>query len=183
MTWTLNGLPLHVLLVHFVVVVVPLAALVTLAAGVWPAARRRIGILSPIIALAALISVPITTQAGEALERMVGHSDLIEEHTRLGDTLLPWAIAVFVLATAHRAWFRIVVRDRARDRDRAPRADAAAATGTPPPARVSPTLRRVVALALAAAMTVTAIGSVVTVVLIGESGSRAVWTGELDSSG
>lgn len=165
MNWTLNGLPLHVLLVHFVVVIVPLAALVTLAAGVWPAARRRIGILSPIVALAALISVPITTQAGEALERMVGHSELIEEHTRLGDTLLPWAIAVFVLAAAHWAWFRFAVRDRGSRQ------------------AVSPTLRRVVAVVLAVAMTATAVGSVVTVVIIGESGSRAVWTGELDSSG
>jgi hypothetical protein len=83
-----NGLPLHVLLVHFVVIVVPLAALCTVLAA-WPAARRRLGIVTPIIALAALIAVPITTDAGQWLEARVGHSELIAAHKALGETLLP----------------------------------------------------------------------------------------------
>ncbi|WP_255452867.1 hypothetical protein [Cryobacterium sp. Sr8] len=34
----INGLPAHVLLIHFVVIVVPLAALCALLAVAWPAA-------------------------------------------------------------------------------------------------------------------------------------------------
>ena len=43
-----NGLPIHILLVHAVVVLVPLAALLTMLSAVWPAARRRIGIITPL---------------------------------------------------------------------------------------------------------------------------------------
>jgi hypothetical protein len=32
---------------------------------VWPAARRRIGIVAPILALTILLMVPITIEAGE----------------------------------------------------------------------------------------------------------------------
>ncbi|MCU1557452.1 MAG: hypothetical protein JWN09_1447 [Microbacteriaceae bacterium] len=40
----------------------------------------------------------------------------------------------------------------------------------------------VITVVLAAAVAVTAVGSVVTVVLIGESGARAVWTGLFTTS-
>ncbi len=61
MTWEFNGLPIHILLIHFVVIVVPLAGLCTVLAAAWPAARRRLGIVTALIALAALIAVPIGT--------------------------------------------------------------------------------------------------------------------------
>ena len=70
----INGLPAHVLLIHFVVIVVPLAALCALLAVAWPAARRRLGIVTPLIALAALVSVPLTTEAGEWLEERVAET-------------------------------------------------------------------------------------------------------------
>ena len=50
-----NGLPLHILIVHAVVVGIPLAALLTVLSAVWPAARRRLGIVTPIVALFALV--------------------------------------------------------------------------------------------------------------------------------
>ena len=159
MDYEFNGLPLHVLLVHFVVIVVPLAALCTVLAAAWPAARRRLGIVTPIIALGALIAVPITTEAGVWLEARVGHSPLIAAHKALGQTLLPWAIATFVVALVQWIWFRFFHPADARRR---------VATGA---------LRAVITIVLAAAVAVTAVGSVVTVVLIGESGARAVWTG------
>jgi hypothetical protein len=161
MDYEFAGLPLHVLLVHFVVIVVPLAALCTVLAAAWPAARRRLGIVTPIIALAALIAVPITTAAGEWLEARVGHTALIEAHAQLGDTLLPWAIATFVVALLQWAWFRFF------------------ATVERVPSRA---LRLTVTILLAAAVAVTAVGSVVTVVRIGESGARAVWTGSVSDS-
>ncbi len=60
-----NGLPVHILLIHLVVAGIPLAALLTVLSAVWPAARRRLGVITPIVALLALISIPITTAAGE----------------------------------------------------------------------------------------------------------------------
>ena len=39
---TVNGLPAHVLLVHAIVVLLPLAALLLVLTAVWPAARSRL---------------------------------------------------------------------------------------------------------------------------------------------
>ncbi len=161
MDFELNGLPLHVLLVHFVVIVVPVAALCTLLTAAWPAARRRLGIVTPIIALGALISVPITTEAGQWLQARVGHTELIAAHAALGTTLLPWAVATFLVAAIQWFWFRFVSA-----------ADGKFASRVP-----GRTARFVVTLVLAAAVTTLAVGSVVTVVQIGESGARAIWTG------
>ena len=40
---TFNGLPLHILLNHFIVVLGPLTAILAILCVVWPAARRRLG--------------------------------------------------------------------------------------------------------------------------------------------
>ncbi|MES2092347.1 MAG: hypothetical protein V4531_00860 [Actinomycetota bacterium] len=166
MNYEFNGLPLHVLLVHFVVIIVPLAALLTLLAAAWPAARRRLGLVTPIVALAALIAVPITTQAGEWLLARVANTQLIAAHAALGRTLLPWVIATFVVAALQWFWFRFVNAPDARFGSHLP----------------GKTARLVVTLALALAVAVSAVGSVVTVVRIGESGSRALWTGSFTPS-
>ena len=161
MDYEFNGLPLHVLLVHFVVVVVPVAALCTVLAAAWPAARRRLGVVTPIIALGALISVPITTQAGEWLQARVGHTELVAAHAALGTTLLPWAVATFLIAALQWFWFRFVNAPDARFASRVP----------------GRTTRHIITIALAVIVVALAIGSVVTVVQIGESGVRAIWTG------
>ena len=161
MDFEFNGLPLHVLLVHFVVIVVPVAALCTVLAAAWPAARRRLGIVTPVIALGALISVPITTEAGQWLQARVGHTELVAAHAALGTTLLPWAVATFLVATIQWFWFRFVTATEARFASRVPGKSA----------------RLVITLVLAAAVAVLAVGSVLTVVQIGESGVRAIWTG------
>lgn len=158
MDWLFNGLPIHVLLVHFVVIVVPLAALCMVLAAAWPLARKRLGIVTPLLALAALVSVPITTEAGEALEEQVKESALSELHAHLGKDLLPWVIALFIVATIQWGWFRYF-------------------TGT---ARLAPRVssraaRIAITAVLILAVATVVIGSVVTVVLIGESGARSVW--------
>lgn len=65
---TIGGIPAHPLLVHFVVVLVPIAAILTLCSALWPAAHRRLGIVTPLTALVSLALVPLTTHAGEWLE-------------------------------------------------------------------------------------------------------------------
>lgn len=43
----INALPAHVLLIHLVIVPVPAAAVMLIASAVWPAARARLGFLTP----------------------------------------------------------------------------------------------------------------------------------------
>lgn len=152
MDWQFGDLPLHPLLVHLTVVLVPLAALCLVLSALWPAARRRLGLVTPIVALAALIAVPVTTSAGDWLADRVGRTPLVDRHEAFGDTMLPWSVGVFVIAAAVWAWHRFGRNAAAR-------------------------LRRPVAIALAIAALVVAAGSVVTIVQIGESGATAVWTG------
>jgi len=162
MDWLFNGLPLHVLLTHFVVIIVPLTAICLVLAAAWPAARRRLGVVTPILALSALISVPITTEAGEALEEQVQESALSEVHSHLGKDLLPWVIAVFIVALAHWAWYRFFTGE-----------GRFARTVTSRPVRIAVTVVLIVAIAIVV------VGSVVTVVIIGESGARAAWEGRI----
>lgn len=158
--YVVNGLPLHVLIVHVVVVLVPVVALTVLLAACWPAARRWLGIIPPLGALALLGLVPLTTAAGEWLQLRIGEAPLIQTHAALGLTLYPWVIALTVVAVAQWAWFRLL----------APR--------TAPTARV---LRRAVAAVFIVAALIVATGSIVTVVQIGESGARAVWDGSFST--
>ena len=95
---TINGLPAHALLVHAVVVLLPLAALAVVLHVVWPEARRRLGIVTPLLCLVVLVLVPITTDAGESLEEALGGSNpLVDRHAELADQLLPWTIALAIV--------------------------------------------------------------------------------------
>ena len=159
--WEFNGLPLHVLIVHAVVIVVPLAALCALLTAFWPAARRRLGIVTPLVALAALVLVPLAVQAGEWLQsRLVNVTPLLGAHTSLGKTLLPWVIGLFLVAVLQWVWYRYIAAEGARFSSAVPSRSA----------------RLAVRIVLNVIAVVSAIGAVVTVALIGESGSRAVWT-------
>lgn len=98
---TVNGMPAHPLLVHAVVVLLPLAALAVVLHAVWPAARRRLGVVTPLLALVALALVPVTVAAGEDLaDSLGGTNPLIERHEELAEQVLPWAVALAVVAVA-----------------------------------------------------------------------------------
>ncbi|MFD8597926.1 DUF2231 domain-containing protein [Kitasatospora sp. NPDC059646] len=153
---TINGLPAHILLVHLVVVFVPLTALALIVCALSPAAARRAGLALPLLAFVTLASVPLTTEAGEWLERHVERTDVVRRHTELGDGLLPWAAGLFVLAVV--VWW----------------ATRRAAGGRP----FSSALR-IGAAVLCAAV---AVGAVVDVYLIGDSGAKAAWQDALTSS-
>jgi hypothetical protein len=95
---TINGLPAHVLLVHALVVLLPLAALAVVLHAAWPTAARRLGIVTPLLCLVALVLVPITTDAGEHLEGSLGGGGpLVARHAGLADQVLPWALALAVV--------------------------------------------------------------------------------------
>jgi hypothetical protein len=155
-----RGLPLHVLLVHGVIVLIPLAALLTVLSAVWPAARRRLGIITPLVALVALIAVPITQNAGEwllqrayAAQGTSASAQLVQEHANLGRTMLWYAIGLFVASLL--VWGVPLLLSRRSKQAPAPWIGVVVA---------------VVAVVLSGL-------AVVQVVRVGESGSTAVWTG------
>lgn len=152
MPYEFNGLPVHVLIVHALVVGIPLAALLTILAALWPAARRRLGIITPLSALIVLALVPVATNAGDWLADRLPNSPLIGTHADLGRTLIWFAAGLFVASLL--AWGVPTLLSRR-------------AGGVPPWVGV---VVAVVAVALAAA-------SVVQVFRVGEAGSAAVWTG------
>lgn len=152
------GLPLHPLIVHATVVLTPLTVLALLLGTFWPAARRRLGIVTPLAALVVLVLVPVTVAAGLSLAEVIGPVPAVERHRMLGELLLPWAIALFVISAAQWAWFRY--GDARVRRERAG-------------------VARAVVVGLAAASVVVGVGTVVMLVLIGDSGARAVWGGLL----
>lgn len=149
---TVFGLPLHPLIVHATVVVVPAAAIVVLLATFWPRFRRWAS-WGPFAAAAlAVILVPITTSSGESLEHALPPSDLIETHTHLADGLLPWVIVV-VVGAAGLLWSHLA--------------------SSRPGWRSFPRWLVFVVMAVA---TVGAVGALVEVVRIGHSGATAAWS-------
>lgn len=178
---TVNGLPAHVLLVHAVVVLLPLASLALVLSVLWPAARRRLGIVTPLLALVGLILVPITTSAGEYLERQFGDSPLIEKHADLGDKLLPFAIGLFVVALAHWIWSFRVRRQAEQATTSAPVSPAgggvAVAERTSTAVGTTTTATKVGNVVFAVLGVVVAALTVWMVVRIGDSGAQAVWGG------
>jgi hypothetical protein len=149
---TIFGLPLHPLVVHATVVVVPLAAVTVVAAAVSRRFRQWAGLLPLAISLVAVVLVPISTSSGESLEHRVAHNALVEQHAHLADGLLPWAIALTVGA-ALLTWSS----RRARD-------------------------GRLFLATAALVGVVAAAGTTVQVARIGHSGAKAAWSDVASSS-
>jgi hypothetical protein len=93
---TINGLPAHVLFVHFVVVLLPLTAVLAMLCAIWPVVRDRLVWL--VLALAVITAglTPLTTEAGEWLEHRLGKTPLIEAHAELGDTMPYFALGLLI---------------------------------------------------------------------------------------
>ncbi|MDT7539861.1 MAG: hypothetical protein QOI82_3446 [Actinomycetota bacterium] len=165
----INGLPAHVLLIHLVVVLVPVAGLVLVAQAWSRRIRRWAGVGGPLLCLGALVMVPVTTQAGKWLRDHINPelaaSAPVRKHVHLGGQLLPWVIAMFVLSLA------VFLLDRkAREAEepvvRTPSAGTAGAL-------------TIVQIVVAVLATVAAVGAVVQTVRIGDSGAQAVWKGSV----
>jgi len=154
-SYTFPGLPLHILLVHAVVVLVPLTAIAVVLHALWPAAARRLGIVTPLAGLVVLVLTPITVNAGQALETKVPVTAAVQQHADLGNTLLGWVIPLFIVALVEWLWTRFAER----------------ALST----RMTPMAVLGIKLLIGIAALVVAVGSVIDVVLIGDAGARAVW--------
>jgi hypothetical protein len=97
---TVFGLPLHPLIVHATVVVVPAGAAAVALAAVMPRFRRWAGVLPLLLSVAGLVLIPITTASGESLEHRVEETALLQQHTRMAEGLLPWMVVLTVAAAA-----------------------------------------------------------------------------------
>jgi len=159
----IGGLPAHILLVHALLAFVPLTALLTVLHAAWPAAGRRLGVVTPLLALATLALVPVTTHAGEwlrdHLDPQLVATAPVQRHMDLGDGLLPYAIVLFIVSVGV-WWYARTTRsappvfgDERRDGARGRGATAAVA---------------LIALLVGGA-------TVFQLYRIGESGSKAVW--------
>jgi hypothetical protein len=162
-----NGLPVHALVVHAVVVLLPLACLGTIAIAVRPSWRRTYGVLVVWCAAAATVLIPVATSSGEELEHRVGNPG---EHAELGDQLIWFAIPLLALSLAL-VW--LDRRQRAQSSDDLPESAASV-----PTERDRGTMTRVIAvLALVAALATS-----VQVYRVGDSGARAAWGDRVESS-
>jgi uncharacterized membrane protein len=94
---TINGLPLHPLVVHAIVVLLPLATLGTIAIVVRPSWRTTYGPLVVGAALVATVLLPVATSSGENLEERVGSPG---QHAELGEQLIWFALALLVTSAA-----------------------------------------------------------------------------------
>ncbi|HYP43761.1 MAG TPA: DUF2231 domain-containing protein [Propionibacteriaceae bacterium] len=149
---TVFGLPLHILLVHAVVVLVPLAATGGLAIALLRWARLRYGELVLVGAFGAAVSTYIAQESGENFAATFEQvSPKMAEHFAIGDSLLVWAVLLFLgVAT-------LVVAQRLVDRNHSQ--------------------GRLMLLVGALVTVVSAVVAVVQTVRIGHSGAVAVWGG------
>jgi len=147
-----NGIPAHPLVIHAAVVLIPLAALGLLLMAVWPRFSRGLGWLVTLGAAAATVASWAAKESGEALRERVGEPRF--DHADFG-TLMPVVAAGLLLVSALLWWI-----DRS----------------TPPEA---PSRRRGLRWVVAALAIAVAVGNLVWVYRVGDSGAKSVWSGRV----
>jgi hypothetical protein len=150
-----NGLPLHALVIHAVVVFVPLTVLVALAYAFVP--RWRWLLRWPLLAGSAvcLASGFVAKQSGQALWDRLGAQEIVAEHAARG-ALLVWILLAFFVVSVAAVFMLGGSTPLANGRDR---------SGAAGPVQV----------VVAALLVVVAVGAGVQVVRTGDEGTRVVW--------
>jgi len=139
------GLPLHPLLVHSAVVLVPLVAIGALVMSYLPSFSRRHGKIILILAVIAQISVFLAKMSGEAFAEILDKN--VEKHAELGE-ITP-LVTLPMVALIYLRW----------------RMDRSGSTFG------SVAIRRLTSVALVIASLV----SIIVIVLVGHSGASSVW--------
>ncbi|MGC3995558.1 MAG: hypothetical protein QM779_15805 [Propionicimonas sp.] len=93
----IGGLPLHPLVVHGAVVLVPLSALGALAVILWGRAREHFGWLTVAFAVAAAAFAVAARLSGEALADALGAGPLVVTH-RMWGQLVPFPTVALAIA-------------------------------------------------------------------------------------
>lgn len=164
---TIGGIPLHPLVVHVPVILVPLAflgSIVALARSRW---RSWALPLTAIFAGVSLVGVQLAIQSGEGLEEILDEeSALIEQHAQLAEQARPLVFLFFLAAAAAAIVWWLLTRDREEG------ADAS---------RVA-TLRKLV-IPLCALSVLTGALSTVWIYRTGHTGAESVWDESGDEGG
>ena len=147
---TVNGLPAHVLLVHFIVVLAPFTAVLAILCALWPAARQRLVWLVVALAVITAVLTPLTTDAGQWLAKRKGRSPLLHAHAQLGDTMAYFSIALVAAAVL----IAFIHLREARGKS----------------------LKPIARWLIAAVVVIASVATTVQVYRIGDSGAKATWS-------
>jgi uncharacterized membrane protein len=150
----INGIPVHPLVVHLAVVVVPVAAIGLIVMVIRPTFSQRFGGWVAAVAAIAMGASFVAKEAGEALEERVGEPGF--DHAELGD-VMPILAGLLLLAVV-----ALYVVDRYMS-DQSPS-------------------RRILRIVAAVAAVVIAVANMVWIYRVGDSGAKSVWSGEVSSS-
>lgn len=153
----INGIPVHPLVVHAVVVLIPLTIVGTIVIAVVPRWRVTYGVPLVVIGAIATICVPIAIESGEALEERVGGPG--KAHEEAGEAMIVYSLALLMLLAAlvFLSWRN---------------ARTAASSNSSSPIVVNVVAGLAVAAALAASYGV---------YHVGDTGAKAVWAEEVSS--
>jgi hypothetical protein len=167
------GLPTHIVLLHFVVVLLPIVALVAILAVVSSRFRRRYGLGVLAATFIVCLFVPLTSQAGETLADRLPDAPEIRHHADAGKQLVICAAVfgvclggVVVLDLIRRASAHDLTRGETWAAARMPSAWRDTAPGWAD--RAFRLLQLLVVLA--------SIGVLVMVIIAGHTGAQAVWS-------
>lgn len=171
----LFGLPTHILLLHIVVVLLPIAAIATFLVALSSRFRHRWGVATLCATFLVTLFVPLTSQAGESLAARLPDDEVIARHADIGNQLVIWAAAFGLCLFA--AVAIDLIRRAAAPADDLSAAETWSTRHLPPrwrqatPTWTASAFRVAQVLAL-----VTAVGVTVMVILAGHTGAQAVWS-------
>ena len=165
----INGIPVHPLVVHAVVVLLPLTVVGTIAIAVVPRWRLTYGPLVVIAALVSTILIPVATSSGEELEKRVGD---VDHHAEMGEMLIWFAIPLLVLVTA--LWWLERRQGRTADSETGSTAGSHARTEAGY-ASIEAGPGRTLVTVVAVFAVVAALATAFQVYRVGDSGAKAVW--------
>ncbi|WP_068275579.1 DUF2231 domain-containing protein [Aldersonia kunmingensis] len=97
---TINDLPAHVLLVHFVVVLIPVTVVLEIALVLWRQLRDLLWWVPIVLSAGLVVLVRYTEDAGEWFNDYLGNPPFVRDHAELGETAIWIAIALLVVALA-----------------------------------------------------------------------------------
>jgi hypothetical protein len=143
---TIAGLPVHPLVVHGAIVLVPLAALGALLMAAWPTFSRRFGSLVVIVAFVGAGASFVAKESGERLAERVGEP---ARHADLGAVMPLVAFGLFVLLLVFWLFDRGIPANKSRP---------------------------VWMIVFAVVVILAALFTVYWTVLVGHSGAEAVWS-------
>jgi hypothetical protein len=166
------GLPTHIVLLHSVVVLLPIAAVATIAVVASSWFRHRYGLIVVGATFVTTLFVPLTSQAGESLAERLPEAPEIQTHADVGKQLVIWA-AVFGVCLAAVVLLDVIRRATASDLTGA---EAWAVARLPSRWRSStPGWADAVFRVLQVLAVLVSIGVLVMVIRAGHTGAQAVW--------